>query len=161
MAQNISTPDLCDDFGNEVQVLEPIFRHFGAARQFGGEIATIKCFEDNTLVGNAVKSAGNGRVLVVDGGGSLRRSLLGDNLASAAVANGWVGILIYGAIRDVEEIAPMKLGVMAIAPIPRKTEKRGEGQTDVELVFAGATFKPGDFLYADESGVIVAKKRLV
>lgn len=156
----ISTPDLCDEHGDGVQVFDPIFKHYGSIQQFGGEVATIKCFEDNTLVGQIVKTPGNGRVLVVDGGGSLRRSLLGDNLARNAVENGWAGIVVYGAIRDVEEIAPMQIGVMAIATIPRKTEKRGEGQTDVALTFAGVTLNPGDFLYADQTGVIVAGKKL-
>lgn len=160
MAQ-LSTPDLCDEHGDGVQVADPIFRHYGSIQQFGGQVATIKCFEDNSLVAEAVKTQGNGRVLVVDGGGSLRRSLLGDNLARNAVQNGWAGIVVYGAIRDVEEIAPMQIGVMAIATIPRKTEKRGEGQSEISLDFAGVTVKPGDYLYADLTGVIIADEKLV
>ena len=156
----ISTPDLCDEYGDEVQVAEPLFRHYGAVKAFGGEVVTIKCFEDNSLVAESVASAGEGRVLVVDGGGSLRRSLLGDNLARKAVDNGWAGIVIYGALRDVEEIAPMTLGVMAMNSIPRKTEKRGEGQRDIALQFAGVSCKPGDWLYADETGVIIAPRSL-
>ncbi len=104
---NISTPDLCDQYGEAIQVADPIFRHFGSVQQFGGEVVTIKCFEDNSLVADTVATPGDGRVLVVDGGGSLRRSLLGDNLARKAVENGWAGIVVYGAIRDIEEIAPM------------------------------------------------------
>lgn len=158
---NISTPDLCDQYGEAIQVADPIFRHFGSVQQFGGEVVTIKCFEDNSLVADTVATPGNGRVLVVDGGGSLRRSLLGDNLARKGVENGWAGIVVYGAIRDVEEIAPMNIGVLAIGSIPRKTEKRGEGQSNVPLAFAGVTVKPGDYLYADQTGVIVANQKLV
>jgi len=158
---NISTPDLCDEHGDDVRVAEAIFRHYGGLRQFGGRIATIKCFEDNSLVAEAVSSPGAGRVLVVDGGGSLRRSLLGDKLAAQAVDNGWSGIVIHGALRDVEVIAPMKLGVLALAAIPRKTEKRGAGEADIPLSFAGVTLRPGEYLYADETGVIVAATDLM
>lgn len=157
----ISTPNLCDQYGDGVQVADPIFRHYGSIQEFGGQVATIKCFEDNSLVAEAVKTPGGGRVLVVDGGGSLRRSLLGDNLARKLSENGWAGIVVYGAIRDVEEIAPMHLGVMAIATIPRKTEKRGEGQSEIELNFAGVRVRPGDYLYADRTGVIIAGTKLV
>jgi len=156
----ISTPDLCDEHGDAVQVAAPVFRHYGAIVNFGGQVATIKCHEDNSLVAEAVKSPGKGRILVVDGGGSVRRSLLGDNLAAKAVENGWSGILIFGALRDVEEIAPMQLGVLALASIPRKTQKRGEGQTGVSLNFAGITINDGDYLYADLTGVIVSTVRL-
>lgn len=157
----ISTPDLCDEYGDEVRVLEPIFKHYGGVRQFGGEVETIKCFEDNSRVAELVKTPGNGRVLVVDGEGSPCRSLLGDNLAAAAVTNGWSGIVIYGYIRDVEEIEPMSVGVMALGTIPRKTEKRGVGEVGVALEFAGVTIKPGDYLYADGTGIIIAEKALV
>ena len=158
---NVSTSDLSDQYGDAIQVADPIFRHFAASQQFGGQAVTIKCFEDNSLVAEAVATPGDGRVLVVDGGGSLRRSLLGDNLAKKAVDNGWAGIVVYGAIRDVQEIAPMNIGVIAIGSIPRKTEKRGEGQSNVPLTFAGVTVKPGDFIYADQTGVIVAGKKLL
>ena len=156
----ISTPDLCDQYGDAIQVLEPRLRHFGAVQNFGGEVATVKCFEDNSLVAETVATPGSGRVLVVDGGGSPHRSLLGDNLARIASDNGWVGIIIDGAIRDVEEIATMELGVMAIASFPRKTVKRGKGQTQVTLNFASVTVKPGDYIYADLSGVIVSDRKL-
>jgi regulator of ribonuclease activity A len=158
---HISTPDLCDQHGDVVQVAEPIFRHYGGQQQFGGAVATIKCFEDNSLVAAAVATPGNGRVLVVDGGGSRRRSLLGDNLARQAVQNGWAGIIVFGAIRDVEQIAPMSLGVLALGSIPRKTEKRGEGQSDLPISVAGLTIKPGDYVYADQTGLIAAPERLV
>ncbi len=157
----ISTPDLCDEHGDAVRVIELPFKHYGAVHQFGGQVETIKCFEDNSLVAEQVKQPGAGRVLVVDGGGSPRRSLLGDNLASAAVKSGWAGIVIYGYLRDVEEIAPMRLGVLALGSVPRKTEKRGEGQLGVPLQFGGCELRRGDYLYADETGVIVAAQSLL
>jgi regulator of ribonuclease activity A len=157
----ISTPDLCDEYGDEVQVAEPVFKHFGGIRQFGGEIVTVKCFEDNSKVGEMVKTPGNGRVLVVDGGASPRRSLLGDMLVSQALVNNWSGIVIYGYIRDVEEIATMTIGVIALGTIPRKTEKRGLGDVNVRLQMAGLDIAPGQWIYVDETGVIVADKPLV
>lgn len=157
----ISTPDLCDEFGDDVRVLELPLRHYGATHNFAGQVVTIKCFEDNSLVAEQVKQPGEGRVLVVDGGGSVRRSLLGDNLAGAAVKNGWSGIIIYGYLRDVEEIAPMELGVLALGSVPRKTEKRNEGQLNVALHFGAIDIAPGDYAYADETGVIFSSKALV
>ena len=157
----ISTPDLCDQYGDEVLVVEPLFKHYGGVRQFGGKVTTVKCFEDNSKVAELVKIPGNGGVLVVDGGASPRRSLLGDNLAAAAVKNGWSGIVVYGYIRDVEEIEPMQLGVMALGTIPRKTDKRDLGDVDVPVTFGGVTINPGDYLYADGTGVIIANKALL
>lgn len=156
----ISTPDLCDEYGDTVRVAEPVFKHFGGVRQFGGEIVTVKCFEDNSKVAEMVRSSGNGRVLVVDGGGSSRRSLLGDQLATLAQENNWQGILIYGYIRDIEEIETMPIGVVALGAVPRKTEKRGLGEVNLDIQIAGLTVKPGEYLYADGSGVIVADRCL-
>ncbi len=157
---NISTPDLYDAHGDSLQVAEPGFRHFGGVQNFYGEIATIKCFEDNSRVAEAVRTPGNGRVLVVDGGGSMRRALLGDNLARLAIDNHWRGIIVYGCIRDVEEIADMAIGVMALASIPAKTEKLGEGHFGVPLAFAGLRCQPGDYLYADGTGIVVSAEPL-
>jgi regulator of ribonuclease activity A len=157
----ISTPDLCDEYGDAVQVAEPVFSHYGGLRQFGGEVVTVKCFEDNSKIGEMLRAEGKGRILVVDGGASPRRSLLGDKLVALAQENNWQGIVIYGAIRDVEEIAAMPVGVMALYTIPRKTEKRGVGQVNVALQMAGLSIKSGDYLYADGSGVIVADKSLL
>jgi regulator of ribonuclease activity A len=155
-----SVPDICDDFAGEISVLEPLFRDHGKNRKFSGEIATIKCFEDNSLVREAVRSEGRGRVLVVDGGGSLRCALLGDLLAAAAAENGWQGVLINGCVRDVEILETIGLGVKALNPHPMKTEKRGEGQRDLDVTFAGATMRPGNYLYADANGVVVATRNL-
>ena len=124
---SVSTPDLCDQYEDDVQVVEPLLSHYGAVSNFYGSISTVQCFEDNSLVAQQVKSPGLGRVLVVDGGASMRCSLLGDQLAAAALSNGWAGIVINGCLRDVEIIAPMAIGIMAIAAIPRKTVKAGKG----------------------------------
>lgn len=157
----ISTPDLCDEFGDAVQVAEPVFRHYGAIRQFGGEVVTVKCFEDNSKVGEMLRAPGKGRILLVDGGGSPRRSLLGDKLVTLALENSWSGIVIYGYIRDVEEIETMQIGVMALGTIPRKTEKRGVGQVNVTIDVAGLQVRSGQYIYADRSGVIIADNALI
>jgi regulator of ribonuclease activity A len=157
---NLSLPDICDQFIDEILVFDPVFRDFGARRKFSGEIVTIRCFEDNSLVGEAVRTPGHGRVIVVDGGGSLRRALLGDLLAAAAAENGWQGLVINGAVRDVEILETIDLGIKALAACPVKTDKRGEGQRDVPLRFAGAQLEPGQFLYADANGIAVARNRL-
>lgn len=153
------TPDLCDEHP-EVQVVEPMFGNFGGVENFGGEIVTVKCFEDNSVVKKLVDEPGKGKVMVVDGGGSLRAALLGDMLAEKAAANEWEGIIIYGCIRDVDVIGETQLGVQALATHPRKTEKRGLGDHNVPVTFGGVTFVPGQYVYADNNGVIVSEKAL-
>ena len=155
-----SVPDICDDFFDDLLVLEPLFTDYGGKSKFSGEIVTVKCFEDNSLVRDAVKSAGKGKVLVVDGGGSRRHALLGDLLAASAAENGWQGLLINGCVRDVEILKTIDLGVKALNCFPVKTEKRGEGQLDVNVAFAGARIQPGNFLYADTNGVVIATHKL-
>ena len=155
-----STCDLCDEFESLLQVAEPLLGHFGGRGAFCGEIVTLKCPEDNSLVRELVASPGRGKVLVVDGFGSVRRSLLGDQLAAKAVANHWEGIVIHGAVRDVAALEQLDLGVMALAAIPLKTEKKGVGERGVVVNFAGVAFTPGHFLCADENGLIVAPHRL-
>jgi regulator of ribonuclease activity A len=155
-----SVPDICDEFIDEISVLDPLFADFGGREKFSGEIVTIKCFEDNSLVGDAVKSPGAGRVLVVDGGASLRHALLGDLLAAAAAENGWQGLLINGCVRDVEILETIDLGVKALNIHPVKTEKRGEGRLNINVTFAGATIRPGSYLYSDANGVVVAERNL-
>lgn len=155
-----TTPDLCDSFP-EVAVAEPVFRDYGGAPMFCGRIVTIDCFEDNSRVRDLVATDGRGKVLVVQGRGSLRRSLLGDMLAEKAVANGWNGFVINGCVRDVEALAKLPLGVKALAACPMKTEKLGVGEMDIEVSFAGITFSPGQWLYADANGVIVANRDLL
>lgn len=156
----VSVPDICDDFFEEVSVLEPLFSDFGGKRRFSGEIVTVKCFEDNSLVRDLVGREGNGRVIVVDGGGSLRRALLGDLLAAKASKNGWQGLLINGCVRDIEILETIELGVKALNSHPVKTDKRGEGQLNVPVEFGGVRIVPGRHLYADRNGVAVALRDL-
>ncbi|MFT5012598.1 MAG: regulator of ribonuclease activity A [Patiriisocius sp.] len=157
---NINLPDLCDEYPELVRVLEPMFANFGGVEAFGGEIATIKCHEDNSLVADMVAETGHGKVLVVDGGGSLRCGLLGDNLALKAVENGWQGIVVYGCIRDVDIIGQLELGVQALATHPMKSVKRGSGSRGETLKIGGVDIIPGEYLYADNNGVLVADKAL-
>jgi regulator of ribonuclease activity A len=159
MSIPFATCDLCDDHKNEsdgaFRVLPPVFRDFGKITKFSGLVVTVKCFEDNTLVKAAVDSPGHGRVLVVDGGASLRRALLGGNLGKAAARNGWAGVIVDGCVRDVAELSACDVGIRALASMPLPTEKRQEGQTDVAVQIQGVWVRPGDQLYADEDGIVV------
>ena len=153
-------PDLCDEHGDKVKILDPLFKDYGAEDVFWGEVVTVRCYEDNSRVRELVATPGTGKVLVVDGGGLLRRALMGDRLAELAVENGWEGGVINGAIRDAGAIGSMALGVKALSTCPMKTEKRGLGDVDVPVTFAGVTISPGDYLYADINGILVACEAL-
>ncbi len=155
-----STPDLCDLYPALVRIAEPVFRNYGGRRSFGGEVVTIKCFEDNSFVKEAAGRPGRGKVMVVDGGGSVRKALLGDLIAETAFKNGWEGLIIYGAVRDVEAIESLDLGVMALASIPLRTERKGLGEMNVPVTFAGVTFSPGEYVYADSTGILVSPEPL-
>lgn len=155
------TADLCDLYSETVQVCEPIFRDFGATGRFHGRITTIKCFEDNSRVREAVFEPCRGGVLVIDAGGSTRCAMMGDMLAGKAVENGWAGVLMYGLIRDCVDIAAMPLGLKALGTHPLKSQKKGVGERDVAVHFAGVRFAPGDYLYADEDGVICSQEALL
>ena len=155
------TPDLCDDHPDYVQALAPMLRGFGGSASFYGEIVTVKCHEDNSLVKQQAGEDGKGKVLVVDGGGSMRRALLGDMIAENAVKNGWAGFIIYGCVRDVDALAALPLGVQALGSIPLKTDKRGIGDLNVAVTFGGITFTPGEYVYADNNGVITSAKLLL
>jgi regulator of ribonuclease activity A len=156
-----SVCDLCDEHEDEIDVADSIFRNYGGRKSFGGEIVTLKCHEDNSLVKEWVARPGSGKVLIVDGGGSLRRSLLGDRLAAQAVANGWAGIVINGALRDVEILATLNIGIKALNAIPLKTEKRGVGEQGNAVRFAGVGFRPGAYVYGDLNGLIVSDQPLI
>ena len=159
-----STCDLCDahkgDTTGAFRVLAPVFHSFGGVVAFAGPITTVKCHEDNTMVKAAVESPGEGRVLVVDGGGSLRRALVGGNLAAAAARNGWAGVVVDGCVRDVAELQSAAVGLRALALIPLPTERRGEGQRDVVVQIQGVAVRPGDWLYADADGIVVSSQPL-
>jgi regulator of ribonuclease activity A len=159
-----ATCDLCDSHKNDLsgsfRVLPPVFRDYGAVQKFCGPVVTVKCFEDNSLVKAAVETPGQGRVLVVDGGGSMRHALLGGNLGAAAARNGWAGVVIDGCVRDVAELALQPLGIRALAAMPLPTEKRNQGQADVPVQVQGVRVRPGDWLYADADGIVVAPQAL-
>ena len=150
------TADLCDDNSDQLSVATPMFRDFGKRISFGGPIATVKCFEDNSLVRQQLETAGNGRVLIIDGGGSMRCAMVGDLLAKLGADNDWSGIIVYGCIRDSGVIATIDIGVKAMATHPLKSVKKGVGEIDVPVHFADVDFIPGQYVYADEDGVILS-----
>ncbi|TCO77342.1 regulator of ribonuclease activity A [Plasticicumulans lactativorans] len=154
------TADLCDDHADKVQIAEPIFGDYGGDISFFGPLSTLKAFEDNSLVRKAFEEPGQGRVLVIDGGGSMRCAMFGDQLAALAEKNGWAGVIVNGCIRDSAAISDTAIGVKALGVHPLKTVKRNEGQRDVVLRFAGVTFTPGHYVYADEDGLLVSAKPL-
>ncbi|MDA8961922.1 ribonuclease E activity regulator RraA [Congregibacter sp.] len=155
-----STPDLADS-APEARAILHAWQDYGAVQCFSGVAFTVKCFEDNSLVKELVQQPGNGRVIVVDGGCSLRRALLGDQLAAKALENGWSGLVIAGAVRDVEILETLELGIKALGACPQKTDKRGEGQLNVSIEVGGTTICSGDYIYADRNGVLVSAEALL
>lgn len=159
-----STCDLCDaheeDRSGAFRVLPPVFRDFGALRPFAGPVATLRCWEDNSRVREAVNSSGGGRVLVIDGGASVRRALVGGNLASAAARNGWAGIVVDGAVRDVAELQVADIPVKALALMPLRSVKLGEGLAGQPVQLQGVWVQPGEWLYADADGIILSPNAL-
>jgi regulator of ribonuclease activity A len=156
---DFSTCDLCDphkaDSGDAFRVLPPVWRSFGGRARFAGPVRTVRCFEDNTSVKAMLEAPGQGAVLVVDGGASLRRALVGGNIAAAAARNGWAGVLVHGAVRDVAELAACDVGLLALAPMPMPSQRRCAGEVDVPVQIEGIWVRPGDWLYADADGVVV------
>lgn len=155
------TADLCDQHSAEVQILSPGMLSYGGTPKFCGRIVTLKLFEDNSLLRDLLNEAGNGQVIVVDGGGSMRCALLGDMLASKAVQNGWSGLVINGCIRDSAEINTMAIGIRALGTHPLKSLKKGVGEKNLPVTFACTEFRPGNYLYADEDGTLVAPNPLL
>ncbi|MES2940249.1 MAG: ribonuclease E activity regulator RraA [Pseudomonadota bacterium] len=162
---DFNTCDLCDAHEKDdppgFAALPPVFRDYGPTPRFRGQVSTVRCFEDNTKVKEAVESPGNGRVLVVDGGASVRRALVGGNLATAARNNGWAGIVVDGAVRDAAELRAAGIGVKALALMPHRSTKRNEGARDVPVTVQGVAVRPGDWLYADEDGIVVSPRPLI
>ncbi len=157
----IKTADLYDHFSEHLQIADPILTNFGGRRAFYGKITALKVFEDNSLVRESLQRPGDGDVLVVDGGGSLRCALLGDQLAELGRDNGWSGLIINGCIRDSEVLAALDIGVKALNTNPVKSVKRGEGQADIPVRFAGIWFHPGAYVYADADGIAVSARKLL
>jgi regulator of ribonuclease activity A len=158
---DFATADLVDSYGSELLSCETQFRSFGGVAVFSGQVSTVLCSEDNALLKEVLSGPGGGRVLVVDGGGSLRRALMGDMIVGLALSSGWTGVVINGAVRDVGVLRTMEVGVKALGSNPFKSLKTGAGSSDVPVTFGGVTFSPGMWLYSDEDGIVVASRRLV
>jgi regulator of ribonuclease activity A len=162
---NFATTDLCDDhpqllLDGSLAVLPPVFKRFGKRQAFCGPAVTLKVFEDNALVRATLEAPGNGAVLVVDGGASLRRALFGGQLAVLAQDNGWAGVIIDGCVRDSEEINACEIGVRALATHPQRSARSGAGERNLRVCIAGIAVNPGDWMYADADGVLVAQQKL-
>lgn len=154
------TSELCDIYQEEVNVVEPLFSNFGGRSSFGGQVITVKCFEDNGLLYEMLEENGRGRVLLVDGGGSTRRALIDADLARLGLQNEWEGIVCYGAVRHVDDLVELDIGIQAIAAIPAGAAGEGTGESDVRVNFGGVTFFSGDHLYADNTGIILSEDPL-
>lgn len=155
-----NTSELCDLFAESVDVVEPMFVNYGGRSSFGGQLVTIKCHEDKGLIETVLQQPGEGKVLLVDGGGSLRRALIDITIAETAVENDWEGIICYGCVRDVDALEELDLGVQAVASIPVGASSEGTGESDVPVNFGGVTFLPEDHIYADSTGVILSPEPL-
>lgn len=156
----IDTSELCDLYAEQVDVVEPIFSSFGGVSNFYGKVTTVKCFESNGLIAEVLEENGEGRVLVVDGGGAVRRGLIDAELAQLAVDNGWKGIIVYGAVRQIQQLENLDIGIHALAPIPVSADESTAGESDVPVNFGGVTFFPEDCIYADLTGIILSQEPL-
>ena len=156
----IDTSELCDLYAEQVDVVEPIFSSFGGVSNFYGKVTTVKCFESNGLIAEVLEENGEGRVLVVDGGGAVRRGLIDAELAQLAADNGWEGIIVYGAVRQIQQLENLDIGIHALAPIPVSADESTAGESDVPVNFGGVTFFPEDYIYADLTGIILSQEPL-
>ena len=156
----IDTSELCDLYAEQVDVVEPIFSSFGGVSNFYGKVTTVKCFESNGLIAEVLEENGEGRVLVIDGGGAVRRGLIDAELAQLAVDNGWEGIIVYGAVRQIQQLENLDIGIHALAPIPVSADESTAGESDIPVNFGGVTFFPEDYIYADLTGIILSQEPL-
>ena len=156
----IDTSELCDLYAEQVDVVEPIFSSFGGVSNFYGKVTTVKCFESNGLIAEVLEENGEGRVLVVDVGGAVRRGLIDAELAQLAVDNGWEGIVVYGAVRQIQQLENLDIGIHALAPIPVSADESSAGESDIPVNFGGVTFFPEDYIYADLTGIILSQEPL-
>lgn len=156
----IDTSELCDLYAEQVDVVEPIFSSFGGVSNFYGKVTTVKCFESNGLIAEVLEENGDGRVLVIDGGGAVRRGLIDAELAQLAVDNGWEGIIVYGAVRQIQQLENLDIGIHALAPIPVSADESSAGESDIPVNFGGVTFFPEDYIYADLTGIILSQEPL-
>lgn len=155
-----NTSALCDIYSDQVDVVEPMFSNFGGSASFAGQLTTVKCFEDNGLIRSVLEEDGEGRVLLIDGGGSLRRALIDAEIAVLAEDNNWEGIVVYGCVREVDELEDMSIGIQALASIPVGAANQEIGEIDVPVNFGGVTFLPEDYLYADNTGIVISQEPL-
>ncbi|ANO33874.1 ribonuclease E activity regulator RraA [Vibrio breoganii] len=155
-----NTSALCDVYLDQVDVVEPMFSNFGGSASFAGQVTTIKCFEDNGLIRSVLEQDGQGRVLLIDGGGSLRRALIDAEIASLAEENEWEGLVVYGSVREIDELEDMSIGIQALASIPVGASQTDVGELDVPVNFGGVSFLPEDYLYADNTGIILSQEPL-
>ena len=151
-----STSELCDLYPDMVDVLEPLLVNFGGKRSFAGSIYTLKCHEDNKTIRQVVADDGQGKVLLIDGGGSTRRALIDIDIAETAMENNWEGIICFGSVRDVDALEELEIGVQAMASIPVGADNQMDGEIEIPVNFGGVTFLPDDFVYADSTGVILS-----
>lgn len=151
-----NTSELCDLYADMIDVVEPLFSNYGGRHSFGGQVRTIKCFEDNGLIRKVLAESGIGKVLLIDGGGSTRRALIDADTAALAASQGWEGIVCYGSVRDVDALEDFDIGIQAMNSIPVGADDKGFGELDVPVNFAGVTFLPDDHLYADNTGIILS-----
>lgn len=149
------TADLVDDIGNDVRSCDVQFQQFGAHTEFAGPISTVRCFQDNALLKSVLSEPGEGRVLVIDGDGSLHTALVGDVIAELGRSNGWAGLIINGAVRDAATLRTLGIGIKALGTNPRKSTKTGAGERDVVVSLGGVEFRPGDVAFSDEDGIVV------
>ena len=156
----IDTSELCDLYAEQVDVVEPIVSSFGGVSNFYGKVTTVKCFESNGLIAEVLEENGEGRVLVIDGGGAVRRGLIDAELAQLAVDNGWEGIIVYGAVRQIQQLENLDIGIHALAPIPVSADESSAGESDIPVNFGGVTFFPEDYIYADLTGIILSQEPL-
>lgn len=156
----IDTSELCDLYAEQVDVVEPIFSSFGGVSNFYGKVTTVKCFESNGLIAEVLEENGEGRVLVIDGGGAVRRGLIDAELVQLAVDNGWEGIIVYGAVRQIQQLENLDIGIHALAPIPVSADESSAGESDIPVNFGGVTFFPEDYIYADLTGIILSQEPL-
>lgn len=155
-----NTSALCDIYQDQVDVVEPMFSNFGGLTSFAGQLTTVKCFEDNGIIRSILQEDGTGRVLLIDGGGSLRRALIDAEIAALAEENDWEGLVVYGCVREIDDLEEMEIGIQAIASIPVGASQNNIGEVDVPVNFGGVTFLPEDYLYADNTGVIISQEPL-
>ena len=156
----LSTSKICSVYGDSVDVMEPLFQSYGGRKEFYGQVVTIKCFEQVGVILDTLRQDGAGKVLIIDAGGSLRKAVLSEDIVSLATHNAWEGIICYGAVCDVKELADFDIGIKAVGAFPVIAEENDQGEQDCPVNFAGATIYSGDYVYTDETGIVLSQEPL-